>query len=112
MSGSGDLSRSRAICRSDLLWTAQNDGSRYSLLHMTPDGGVITVTQFDAGAVGGWHDHPGGEQLYMLSGCIRIDGHELRAGDFLMTPPGTRHRVEAIDDSELLVILPKLPIYD
>ena len=48
----------------------------------------------------------------MVFGHIRLDGHDLRGGDFLFTPPGVRHQVEALEDSELFVVLPQLPVYD
>ncbi len=96
----------------DLNWMEQSPGSRYALLALTSGGGVITLTCFAAGAVGGWHTHPAGEYLYMVAGHIRLDGHDLHSSDFLFTPPGIRHRVEAIEDSELLVILPELPVYE
>jgi quercetin dioxygenase-like cupin family protein len=103
---------SRMTRPGDLIWIEQSPGSRYAFLDMSSAGGVITLTRFDAGAVGGWHTHPGGEHLYMVSGHIRLDGHDLHGADFLSTPPGIRHRVEAVEDSELLVILPQLPVYD
>jgi quercetin dioxygenase-like cupin family protein len=96
----------------DLVWTEQSPGSRYALLNTTANGGVTTLTQFDAGAIGGWHSHPGGEELYVVSGALRVDGHELHAGDYLCTPVDRRHRVEAIEDTLLLVLLPKLPVYE
>ena len=112
MSDATTVSQSRAIRRADLTWIEHGPGSRFAVLEVPPTGGVITLTRFDAGAVGGWHNHPGGEQLYMVFGHIRLDGHDLRGGDFLFTPPGVRHQVEALEDSELFVVLPQLPVYD
>lgn len=48
----------------------------------------------------------------MLEGHIRIAGEDFRAGDYLYTPPGGGHRVEAVTDALLFVSLPKLPVYE
>lgn len=93
-------------------WTTLEPGVRYALLSLRSDGGITTLTHFAAGTVGGWHGHPAGEELYVLSGRLDVAGQTLHSGDYLYTPPNGRHRVEAHEDSLLLVSLPKLPVYD
>ena len=95
----------------DAAWTALEFGVDYVLLKADADG-VTTLTRFAAGTIGGWHTHPGGEELFVISGQARIGGRVLRAGDYVETPPNGRHRVEALVDTLLFVRLPQLPIYD
>lgn len=102
----------RAVTPDEHRWTDLEPGVRYTLLSVRPNGGVTTLTRFAAGTIGGWHTHPSGEELYVLEGVLDIAGQRLKAGDYLCTPPGGRHRVEALEDTLLLVSLPQLPAYE
>ena len=103
---------SRLVKSDDMSWIEQSAGSRYALLHRSETGSVTTITQFDAGAIGGWHTHPGGEELFVIRGSMRVGGHHLRTGDYLVTSPGARHRVEAIEETLVFVMLPEVPVYE
>lgn len=63
-------------------------GPRYAA--MGADAGLV---RFPAGMVWGLHRHVGEELHLFLEGGIRIDqtGQELRAGDTLVSPPGSEH---------------------
>ena len=74
-------------------------------------GGVTTLTRFFEGATGKYHSHPGGEELFVISGRLRVGSVELSAGDYLYTPPGAGHGVFAHEDSLLLLVLPSMPDY-
>lgn len=101
----------RLVATHDTAWTALEPGVDYVLLKADA-GGITTLTRFAAGTIGGWHTHPGGEELFVISGQAKIGGRMLRAGDYVETQPNERHRVEALVDTLLLVRLPQLPIYD
>jgi quercetin dioxygenase-like cupin family protein len=88
-----------------------DEGAEVSLLRRHESGGVTTITRFQAGASGRWHSHPGGEELYVISGRLRVGDVELAAGDYLYTPPGGMHDVLAHEESLLLLVLAKLPDY-
>lgn len=104
--------RGIAMRAADHSWVDHDPGSAFVVLGMHGEGGVSTLTRFAAGTLGSWHTHPGGEEFYVLEGHIRVGGEDFRAGDYLYTPPGGGHRVEAVTDALLFVSLPKLPVYE
>ena len=101
----------RLVATHDAAWTALEPGVDYVLLKADA-GGITTLTRFAAGTIGGWHTHPGGGELLVISGKARIGGRMLSAGDYVETQPNERHRVEALVDTLLFVRQPQLPIYD
>lgn len=75
------------------------------------DGGAGTAyLRFEPGAVSGTHVHPGGEDLYVIRGRLRVGDRVLEAEDFLHTPPGGIHDAEAIDGEALVLISVPEPI--
>lgn len=93
-------------------WVDQGPGSTYAVLNFCAERGLTTLTRFAAGTIGAWHGHPGGEELFVIEGKLTVGGERLKAGDYMFTPPGGRHRVEAHSDVLLFVQLPQLPVYD
>src|SRR5262245_11964106 len=53
------------------------------------------LLRFDSGASYPYHDHPAGEELFVLAGTCVIEGVALGPGDYLYTPPGSRHSVRS-----------------
>jgi quercetin dioxygenase-like cupin family protein len=53
------------------------------------------------------HDHPGGEHIYVLEGCARVDGELVRAGDYHHTSAGESHDVVAEERCLFLSVLAK-----
>jgi len=51
------------------------------------------LLKFEAGASYPLHSHPAGEEIFVLEGDIRLGKDELRAGDYLFTAAGNKHRV-------------------
>jgi quercetin dioxygenase-like cupin family protein len=94
--------------RTFLAW---GEGSEIALLRNHESGGVTTLTRFFRGARGHYHIHPGGEELFVISGRLRVGSVELSAGDYLFTPPGAGHDVFAHEDCLLLLVLPSMPDY-
>ena len=45
------------------------------------------LLKFDAGAEYPYHNHPAGEEIYVLEGSCIIENTILTAGDYLYTPP-------------------------
>ncbi|HUF36999.1 MAG TPA: cupin domain-containing protein [Anaerolineales bacterium] len=60
-----------------------------------PGGMSLTIVTFEDGSVTNWHDHPGEQILYILSGQGRVGTAETRwqvgPGDVIYVPPGERH---------------------
>lgn len=71
---------------------------RGELRPSTPGAGSA-VLRFAAGSTSGDHRHPGGEELFLLSGRLRIDDTVLSPGDYLYTPPGGVNDAQAYEDS-------------
>lgn len=51
------------------------------------------LLKFEPGATYPLHNHPGGEEIFVLEGDIKLGKDELKAGDYLFTAPGNLHRV-------------------
>jgi quercetin dioxygenase-like cupin family protein len=89
----------------------ETKGLDYAVLRPQPGGGATIFLRFAKGVHGAEHTHPGGEELYVVSGDITIGGKRLAAGDYLYTPPGAAHAADAHEATVLLVSLPKLPVF-
>jgi quercetin dioxygenase-like cupin family protein len=78
-------------------------------LRTEPDTGraVSFVLRFEPGAKYPYHNHPAGEELFVLSGSCVIEGAMLEAGDYLYTPPGSKHSVQTDTGCTLLFQVPE-----
>lgn len=68
---------------------------------------VSFVLRFEPGAKYPYHDHPAGEELFVLTGSCVIEGTLLEAGDYLYTPPGAQHSVQTDAGCTLLFRVPE-----
>lgn len=51
----------------------------------------ISLIRFDAGAAFPEHDHPAGEEIFLISGDLRDGERRLGPGSWVRYPPGSRH---------------------
>jgi quercetin dioxygenase-like cupin family protein len=65
------------------------------------------LLKFDAGANYPLHNHPEGEEIFVIEGDIKLGKDELSAGDFLFTAPGNMHRVSTKNGCVVLLKAPK-----
>lgn len=65
------------------------------------------LLKFDAGAAYPYHNHPGGEELFVAEGSCIIGGTILSTGDYLYTPPNFKHSVKTDTGCVLLFIVPE-----
>jgi quercetin dioxygenase-like cupin family protein len=65
------------------------------------------LLKFEAGASYPYHNHPGGEELFVLSGEATVEGAHLIEGDYLYTPPGFKHSVRTDTGCTLLFMIPE-----
>jgi len=72
-------------------------------LHGGERGGGSVLMRFDAGASFPAHEHPGGEELLVLTGSIRLGDALLEQGDYQWTPPGEIHDVRSEEGALLLI---------
>ncbi len=71
-----------------------------------PDDLNVLSVAFEPGARTGWHTHPGGQVLYVVSGTGRVgtrDGEivTIGPGDVVLAPPGEVHWHGATADSPM-----------
>lgn len=79
------------------------DGGERSILRISRSEGRTSLVRLKAGAKGPRHRHAAGEDVLVLSGKVRIDEHELGAGDYLYTEAGEEHELVALEDSLIFV---------
>lgn len=79
-----------------------------SLRYDKPSGRSKTILlRFEPGARYPYHNHPAGEEVFVLEGEVTIENTVLRAGDYLYTPPGFKHAVESATGCTLLFVVPE-----
>jgi quercetin dioxygenase-like cupin family protein len=61
------------------------------------------LLKFDAGARYPVHNHPAGEEIYVIEGDIHLGKDHLFAGDYIYTAPGNIHAVRT--DGGCIVLL-------
>ena len=73
------------------------------------------LLKFDPGARYPAHIHPGGEEIFVLEGDIRLGKDHLYNGDYLYTAPNNIHAVYSkggcvvlVDVPQAVVILPRM----
>ncbi|WP_394824757.1 cupin domain-containing protein [Pendulispora albinea] len=72
----------------------------------TIEAGMTLLFRMDEGARAPHHEHPGGEETYLVSGKLRVGERVLLPGDYLWTAPGEAHDALAEEDSVFFVVLP------
>jgi quercetin dioxygenase-like cupin family protein len=82
-------------------------GIEMCVLRGNDEHGGAVLLKFPRAARFPLHDHPGGEELYVLEGRITVGEHALSRGDYLWTEPGGRHDAIAEQDTVVLVTTPK-----
>ncbi|MCB1024901.1 MAG: cupin domain-containing protein [Acidobacteria bacterium] len=65
------------------------------------------LLKFEAGATYPLHDHPGGEEIFVLEGDIKLGKDELHAGDYLFTAVNNKHRVSTKNGCVVLLRAPE-----
>ena len=84
-------------------WGASGD-ARAKLLG-EGDGYVVALVEASAGYVGGAHEHPHTEFLYVVDGHLRCQGRRLSSGSACIASAGSVHDdFEALSDATFLSI--------
>lgn len=65
------------------------------------------LLKFEAGADYPLHNHPAGEEIFVLEGDIKLGKDELFAGDYLFTAAGNKHRVSTRTGCVILLKAPE-----
>jgi quercetin dioxygenase-like cupin family protein len=64
------------------------------------------LLKFERGSKYPFHNHPAGEEIFLLKGSCFINNSFLNKGDYLYTPPGFKHSVRTEAGCEMLLIIP------
>lgn len=92
----------------DAPWESMVPGVSMKALRSDPATGAATIlVKLEAGASFPEHNHPGGEEVFVLEGDVQLDQRHLGAGDYLYTPPGEKHAVWTQKGCTLFAVLPK-----
>jgi quercetin dioxygenase-like cupin family protein len=91
-------------------WRPVFEGVDLAPLNMK-DGKGTFLLRFKAGSVCPMHDHPGGEEIYVVSGRGRLNELAIAAGDFIRTPPGEAHALHAETDVTIHVVTPEPVVF-
>ncbi len=65
------------------------------------------LLKFEAGASYPNHNHPAGEEVFVLEGEVRFGPDQLHAGDYLYTSPGSNHSVFSKSGCVILLFEPE-----
>lgn len=65
------------------------------------------ILKFEAGASYPFHNHPSGEEAFVLEGEAYFNEAKLSKGDYLYTPPNFKHSVRTEIGCEILFIVPE-----
>lgn len=65
------------------------------------------LLKFEPGATYPAHDHPAGEEVFVLEGEVTFGPHHLKAGDYLYTPPGGKHAVWSKQGCVMILCVPE-----
>ncbi len=65
------------------------------------------LLKLEPGAGYPYHNHPGGEEIFVLEGEVTVGSYQLKSGDYLYTPPGECHDVKSESGCILLAVIPQ-----
>jgi quercetin dioxygenase-like cupin family protein len=65
------------------------------------------LLKFESCAIYPYHNHPAGEEIYVLSGEAIIENMTLSQGDYLYTPPNFQHSVTTKTGCTMLFVVPE-----
>src|SRR5439155_10429723 len=77
------------------------------LRHDKDTGGSTALVRFEAGTRFPAHNHPAGEEIFVVEGDLQVGREHLKAGDYLYTPPDVKHAASSEGGCVFLVTLPK-----
>ncbi len=67
----------------------------------------VFLLKFESGAKYPAHNHPAGEEVFVLEGEVKFGNKNLSAGDYLYTPPNGKHAVWSKTGCVMLLIVPE-----
>jgi len=86
--------------------TTPYEGIQMCGLRQNEHGGGTVLLKVAPGARFPMHDHPGGEEVYVIYRHAVVGGVTVNAGDYLWTPPNGTHALRAEEETVLFVSSP------
>jgi anti-sigma factor ChrR (cupin superfamily) len=109
----GDLAVRSAADTARMEWTPSPSRTvwrkRVHLVGPPEAGQVTSVVRYEPGATFPIHDHPGGEEIFVLEGIFSDEHGDWPAGTYLLNPEGFRHAPFSRDGCVLFVKLRQYP---
>jgi quercetin dioxygenase-like cupin family protein len=65
------------------------------------------LLKFEPGASYPYHNHPAGEEIFVISGEAILENTKILEGDYLYTPPQFKHSVRTEKGCTLLFVVPE-----
>lgn len=65
------------------------------------------LLKFEPGATYPYHNHPGGEEIFVLSGEAILEDVTISEGDYLFTPVNFKHSVSTKEGCILFFVVPQ-----
>jgi quercetin dioxygenase-like cupin family protein len=91
----------------DIVWRQIASGVERGELRASKPGAGTALLRFVKGSAVGDHIHPGGEELFLVSGSLRVGRSFLLPGDYLYTPCNGVNDADALEDSLVLQVQPE-----
>lgn len=110
-----DFSRRAALASRDQQWIASPQaGVERVMLDRVGDerARATSIVRYAAGARFPHHQHPGGEEILVLSGIFSDEDGHYPAGWYLRNPPGSGHRPFSDDGAVIFVKLWQMPPHE
>lgn len=70
-------------------------------------GASTSLVRFEPGTKFPAHNHPAGEEIFVVEGDFTVGPHHLTGGDYLYTPPNEKHAASTEHGCLVIVTLPK-----
>jgi anti-sigma factor ChrR (cupin superfamily) len=109
----GDLAARVAVDTARMEWTASPSRTvsrkRVHLVGPAEKGQVTSVVRYEPGSTFPAHDHPDGEEIFVLEGVFSDEHGDWPAGTYLLNPEGFRHAPFSRPGCVLFVKLRQFP---
>jgi anti-sigma factor ChrR (cupin superfamily) len=112
----GDLAIRAVMDTHSMRWTASPSGTvwrkRLHLVGAPESGQVTSIVRYEAESSFPTHDHPAGEEIFVLEGVFSDEHGDWPAGTYLLNPEGFRHAPFSRQGCLLFVKLRQFPGLD
>ena len=108
-----DLKLNQLVRSGDVAWQPLAEpgvvGVSVKVLRIDPIAGraPTILLRFEPGSTYPAHNHPGGEEIFVLEGDISLGKDHLKVGDYLYTAPNNVHAVHSKGGCIVLVNVPQ-----